>query len=237
MMGKALDDLTLVQVGWWDVAPSTLQGPGASLDSLVAGRNVVLANEHAERVWERLLVTPGWRLLAEDDRGLERAVFAAPDESKPGTWLLVVLNNRGDEWRFSRPMASQAVRPGRAARRQNLALVWPEREFYCAAGESPDLTVSLVNRGSDDWTVGDDELFVVAWLRDSISGDVLPSEKWEAHGRAGRFQDTLRPGSEVQLPVRLLTLRVDELPLGEYTIEAILSSLNLHSEPGRLVIR
>jgi len=231
------DDLTLVQVAWWEVDPSVLEEPGGPLAPLTAHLDVTLVSEHAEQTWSRVLATPGWRLLADDsEKPTQRMAFAAPDTSAPGTWLVVLINKRNGEWQLAQLFESEAVRPGRAARRQHLSLGWPKSEFVCPAGQVPELTATLVNRGPDDWIVGEDHLHVVAWLLDPITREALPSDKWVAHGWVDGSQ-VLRPGEEVDLPVRLLTLRVEELPLGEYGILAMVSSLNLRSEPGRLLIR
>ncbi len=102
------------------------------------------------------------------------------------------------------------------------------------------LRIGLHNGSGKSWPLDPADMLdgypigfqVAAWLLDG-NGRRLPASPH--HYWAGvRENRQIQPGETTELAVQLLTEDVDRLPPGEYGVSAVLTSLDLHSPPGRV---
>jgi len=233
------DDDGLVQLGYVEVDPATLTGPGGGLDPLLAGR--VIDNQPDS--WPEDLPADGWRVIyTRDDRGKGSSVlvevFAAPLPAFDGGFAMVslALGKRDGKLRVGCDPGPVPVSPGRAARRHGLRLEWRKPLVRARAGLPLELTIDLANRSWHRWhNIADDSTIVVGWLLDA-EGNRLRDGDWH-FGYGGRdLLPCLEPEREQELTVRILTPEIQTVPPGTYGLEAMLADLNLRSEPATLLL-
>jgi hypothetical protein len=80
-----------------------------------------------------------------------------------------------------------------------------------------------------------DRLTVFAWVLDQ-DGRRLPSRTSSYWARV-LSPTYLRPGETIEIAADVMTHDTDQLSPGSYGLEAILTSVNLQSAPGRLEVR
>jgi hypothetical protein len=234
------DEESLVQLGYVEVDPATLAGPGGGLDGLLAGS--VVDNEPES--WPEGFPADGWRVIyTKNGRGRGSAglveVFAAPLPEFDGGFAMVslALGRRDGKLRVGCDPGPVPVRPGKASRRQGLRLEWRQPVLRADAGQPLELTVDLVNRSWRRWhNVADDSTVVVGWLLDPEGNRVR--ENGHFHFGVGRREllRCLGPGRHQELSVRILTPEIQTVPLGTYGLEAMLADLNLRSEEATLTL-
>jgi hypothetical protein len=234
------DDDGLVQLGYVEVDPATLAGPGGGLDALVAGR--VVDNEPDR--WPEDFPADGWRVIyTRNGRGSGSRnlveVFAAPLPEFDGGFAMVslALGRRDGKLRVGCDPGPVPVHPGKASRRQGLRLEWPKPVLRTNAGQSLELTVDLVNRSWRRWhNVADDSTVVVGWLLDAEGNRVREN----GHFRFGighrELLRCLEAGRHQELTVRILTPEIQTVPPGTYGLEAMLADLNLRSDEATLTL-
>jgi hypothetical protein len=221
------ENLTGLQIGWVDVDPERLREPGSDLDG-------VLDRLQPADLRFDLDAFPrsGWRQIEDLDRlGIRRHTCAAPHPAEAAGWSLLTAARNEDRWIISGdPCPSVPIR-GRAARRRDLRLRWPEEAIIAPAGSVPQLTIRLHNVGNVLW-VGGDGPRTVAWITD-LAGERLPAAtRYAYRGVAGELR--IEPGESIPCTVALLTEGVQLLPAGDYGLQAILVDLNLKSNRGAL---
>jgi len=227
----------LLHVG---VARKLLDSPGDNLEDLLAGFSPVRREGEFEGFPQE-----GWRIIGETHVGqADMVVLAAPASDDQARWYLISLRRIDGDWLLM-PQGNGPVRvrPGKAARRQGLSLGWADDPVVRLAGAPLDLRVVLRN-GSDQTWIADvaedpanlpDRLTVFAWVLDQ-DGRRLPSRTSSYWARV-LSPTYLRPGETIEIAADVMTHDTDQLSPGSYGLEAILTSVNLQSAPGRLEVR
>jgi hypothetical protein len=236
MMGGVNNDPDqfLVQLGLVEVDPKVLAAEGVSLDNAMTGRRLVDALALAEI--RDQLPAQGWREVRSDDFGVDQGkmlTLAAPHQRVPDTWVLAYLSERDDQWLFSASPEPNSVWPGKAFRRRHLRLTWPRSPIVASAGRVPELAVTVTNTAAELWRgMPGDNHAVVAWIVDAETGERLTPQGWFAYGGADTAELAARESKD--LVAILATYGADELPPGEYGLEAVLLTLDLRSDRGHL---
>jgi hypothetical protein len=182
----------------------------------------------------------GWRIILErpaDELMCRRVELAAPHQDEPEGWAMFGLNEQDGRWQCGGvDLGPTRARPGKATRRRGLQ----EDPIIGIVGEPLFLQVALRNVSEQTWPAGgaaadsyiSDELQVIAWLQ-SADGETLPAQQWFTFASV-RSTDRIEPGETVMLPARIATENVETLPPGDYGLLALLMSLDLRAERGRL---
>jgi hypothetical protein len=232
--GKSDPDRVLVQLGLLEVDPRVLATEGVSLDNAMAGRRLVNALALAEI--RDQLPAQGWREVRSDDFGVDEGkmlTLAAPHHRVPDAWVLASLSERDDQWLFSASPEPNSVWPGKAFRRRHLRLTWPRSPIVASAGRVPELPVTVTNTAAELWRgMPGDIQAPVTWIVDAETGERLTPQGWFAYGGASTAE--LAAGASKDLVAILATHGADELPPGEYGLEAVLLTLDLRSDRGHL---
>src|SRR5579884_705348 len=238
LAGSRTDAIDLVQLGNVQISRATLCGPGAPLFSALA--DFAPIHGAAELAG---LPTNGWRLVStRSPLGPvgRRATFVAPHGEARDRWVMLGLVLRDGSWWVSQVASDPLqVRPGKAARREGLRLVWCKQPIVGVAGEQLRLLIGLRNISDQQWSTGHgedgvepDKLEAIAWLHDS-TGRQLPART--AFVTSGPGPTTLiNPGDTIMLSAQLMTIDPERLPPGNYQLSALLPSLGLESERGSL---
>jgi hypothetical protein len=229
-----------VQLGRVEVSRGVLGESGRDLAELLAAFEPL----DLTRVGGDLSELPGkgWRVLS-DRPGIQgqagrHVSLAAPHAEDAEGWVMLSLALRDGRWLASAHPGPVHARPPKAVRREGLRLLWCEEPVIGIAGEPLCLRVGLRNVSERPWKTYDrvdenftDHLGVVAWLYDT-EGHQLPARDsflFSWHG--GR---TIMSGETVMLLAEVMTTGIEELPPGEYGIRAMLTSVDLRSDPGVL---
>jgi len=224
----------LVELAHWEVGPEVLATDGLTVDELLAAVGFI-DDAELRGAW-RFLPERGWRLIFED---LAARVYAAPEAEPPGTWALVHLELQNGIWRYAATVREVVVRPGRAIRRKDVDLVWPETIVF-TAGTTPKLFASLANTSTRTWRGDSGELLhVVAYLVDLPSGRRLLASRWVGFSPKWDGSEDLvviPPGGSVQLPATLATLWPERISPGLYGIVGHVARLDLSSSTGLVSI-
>jgi hypothetical protein len=228
------DAAQLVQVGEFEMEPAVLEGPGAALEDLIAGRDI----EDWPDEWPADLPRDGWRLVharpPHDDISLN--ILAAPSPGNAGGFALIYLSGRDGRWRFNWDEGPLPVNPGKAARRAGLELAWRSDVLRARAGQPWKLTIDLVNTSWRHWhNLAEDPDNVTGWLRDQTSNRPAASGL-VAHTYVREPLPCLRPHEVIKLPVTILHPDIDALEAGQYTVQATLNSLGLRSGQATLIL-
>ncbi|HUZ20413.1 MAG TPA: hypothetical protein VMU75_07575 [Acidimicrobiales bacterium] len=223
-----------VELAHWEVEPDVLASEGETVDELLVAMGFI--DDAGLRSAWRFLPERGWRLIYED---LAARVYAAPEAEPPGTWSLVHLVVQGGIWSYAATVREVVVRPGRATRRKDVDLVWPETTVF-TAGTTPKLFASLVNTSTRTWRGDSGELLhVVAYLADLPSGRRLLASRWVGFSPKWDGSDDLvviPPGGSARLPATLATLWPERISPGLYGIVGHLARLDLTSSTGLVSI-
>jgi hypothetical protein len=229
----------LVQLGPVEIPAGVLREGGVALSDLVTQFRPL----HFDN---RFLALPrtGWRIVhdrrASAEQPIRQVLLAAPSGRDPNAWVTVGLTQRDGPWSARIDPTPVTARPGKATRRKGLRLTWGEEPMIGLTGRPLSLQVGLLNASSQVWTNGDanadrwgyDDLSVVVWLL-APDGTALPAN--DRFAPAGdRPLIRIGPGEIVMLPARIATTHVQKLPAGDYPLTAVLRSVELESDRGRL---
>jgi hypothetical protein len=228
----------MVQLWHLEVSPDLLGEDGIGLDE------ILLPFEGLDTRLFAGLPQSGWRVLSEREASSgegARVELAAPHQDDLEGWVMAGLRQQDGQWIASIHSGPVLARPGQAARRQNLRLIWQVSPAIAIQGQPVHLKVQVLNVGKRPWSNGSggsqfiaDTLEAMAWISDS-EGTRLPSRR----SLVSAHHDTeivIQPGKAVMPPVQVMTLDSDRLPAGSYHLEAVLTSLNLRSDVGLLQI-
>jgi hypothetical protein len=228
--------LHLVTLGAIDVDPTVLTGDGTTLREAIGPHGV---DDRSTDVAPHLPAT-GWRLVHQIPARPEwggNTSFAAPRGNTPEAgWAVATVSSPlgGGVPILSANPGPVHVHPGRATRRAGLSLTWAQN-LTAPAGSIPRLHVQLSNTTHQVWTnVVGATAHVRGWLLDS-AGHRLETASWFAYG-AGDPLPTLQPGETAQLPVDLAAYDYANVTPGTYPLDAVAVSLDLHAEPGTLLL-
>lgn len=233
-------DEDLIDLDGLEVRQRLLELPGGPLPATWTGLplQVEIGSEFLNG--EASVPDWGWRQLAGTGDGLENdpkwgTVIAAPTGDGTGRWLLMHLSKTDLGWKGWLPWAV-TPRPGQSARRRGLRISWPSSWLDVTTPELLGLTVTLRRDGGGALTWdADDRLDVVGWVKDATTGESLPFDPWQAFSGTG---DQLSAETvSIDLTVIWLTNDVGRLAPGEYQVTATIASLNLETEPCRLLLR
>jgi hypothetical protein len=223
-----------VQIGEYDVPASVLEAPGGPLNELIG-------DEGAATVDTMMGPPPtdGWRIIVGDlnRTGGQSAILAAPWVSASSNgWMVVRFNYRAGKWRAIIELDGRPVRPSRADRRSGLSLDWAKTPMSGRVGSVPELRTVLRNTAGQAWCIDDhDSGLVSAWLL-GPNGERSTSGLSLAIGYPAVRIACLDVGASVELTAYWHTRGIDQLPAGEYFVEAELPSLKLRCPSGVLTL-
>jgi hypothetical protein len=225
----------LVQVGDVEVDPVFLAGPGETLSSLLAGRDI---DGLPGGKCPKGLPADGWRVIrAWPERGaLGRSeVLAAPVDGYRDAFAVITLYERNGKLVASYDANPVAAHPGKAIRRQDLRLQWRDQVLRARARQPLNLTIDLVNTSWRPWhNVADDGQFVMGWLLDPDGNRVRAGPF--SYSRSHQNLPCLRSDELVKLPVHIVIPDAATLPAGSYGLAATLQDLDLRSDRATLIL-
>jgi len=231
-------ELSLVQLGDYEVDPKLLVGPGTDIEGAFSGPARDIDGSPA---FVQGLPALGWRPIAKLDetryRG-RREVIAAPcireahgsavvDHQQPGApaWAVLALEKTHDHrWTF-RENGCHSIQAGRPTRRRNLRLSWPTRASTLPA-DQPHLprTVELTNISDQPWSNdAADRTMIIGSVSDS-QGRPFPDAA-PAFYPNGSLLPTLEPHGSLVLVVNWAKVQATVFPPGQYQYQATLLTL------------
>lgn len=224
------DPLTWVSLGPDDVEPDELALTGEKWDRVVPST----ADNRIDLALMARMPVDGWRELMRPNRRDERhpwRLLAAPNGDG---WALARLSENTDRPELMGDPGPYRVKPGRPSRRYGLELLWSE-EVWCTASELNSQTVTLRNTLGRSWTWDrEDSGYVHAWLLDEAGRRLAPNKF--AYAPHQHLLVDLEPGESVALTVDFGPEAAEAQP-GTYTVQAVLTSLDLWSRTSALVVR
>ena len=224
----------MMQLDEFDVPAAVLAAPGVRLVDLI-GEN------GAASVDDMLGPPPadGWRVVAGDLSApdLHPPALAAPWTNRDATkWMMLGVYRFEGQWRTVVNGTGSVARPGRASRRAGLALDWMESPMVASVGTVPTLGLRLRNVGHSRWRAdGLDYDHVQVWALGPDSERLMVDHRaWGMVGVSVKVLPSLDPGAAVVLTATWQPRSVENLPAGDYRLEAQLLPLELPCSPGVL---
>ncbi len=231
-------ELSLVQLGDYEVDPDLLVGPGTDIEGAFSGpaRDIDGTPAFVEG-----LPASGWRPIAKLDetryRG-RREVIAAPcireahgsavvDDQQPGapTWAVLALEKTHDHRWTIRETGCHSIQAGRPTRRRYLHLSWPTPASTLPTGQSRlPPTVKLTNISDQAWSNdADDRTLIIGSVSDS-HGRPFPDSALRFYASGGLLP-TLEPHGSLVLVVNWAKVQATVFPPGQYQYQATLLTL------------
>ena len=222
------------QLDEFDVPAAVLAAPGVPLVDLIG----VLG---AASVDDMLGPPPadGWRVVAGDLAAphLHPPALAAPWTNRDTpTWMMLGVYRCEGQWRTVVNGTGSVARPGRASRRAGLALDWVESPMVAPVGTVPTLRLRLRNVGHSRWHADglDCDHFQVWALGPDGERLMVDRRAWGMVGFGLKVLPSLDPGAAVVLTATWQPRSVENLPAGDYPLEAQLLPLELPCSAGVL---
>jgi len=214
MADQSGDALKLVALGDFDIDPDGLRGRGSPWAEVLPGD----AGSHVSVDTVAQLPTTGWREIstARSASADGARLFAAPSGAG---WALAYLSPNGV---LSADPGPVSLRPGKATRRQGLALAWTSDVLR--RSDLGGVKVRLTNTASTVWVADpQDDGYVHGWF---LTDGRRHGPDWFAHAvRLGSLRD-LAPGESVDLVVDFGRATPTPVP-GNYAVQAVMTSLDL----------
>ena len=234
-MTDRADDL--IQLDEFDVPAAVLAESGVPL--------VELIGEHGAASVDDMLGPPpvdGWRVISGDlaDPELHLPALAAPWVNRDSsTWMILGLYRLHGQWHTSVSGTGSVPRPGRARRRSGLTLDWVEPTMTASVGTVPRLPLRLRNVSGDRWIAdGKDTDHVQVWALGKDGERLVVDHSAGVHiAVLVELLPSLEPGGAVNLTATWQPRSVEQLPAGDYALDAQLLQLGLHCSPGVLRLR
>lgn len=233
-------ELSLVQLGDYEIDPKLLLGPGTDIEGAFSGpaRDI-----YGSRAFVHGLPALGWRPIAKLDETRyqgRREVIAAPcireahgsvavAHQQPGApaWAVLALEETHDHRWTIRENGCHSIQAGRPTRRRYLHLSWPTPASTLPT-DQPRLppTIELTNISDQPWSNdADDRTLIIGSASDS-HGRPFPDSAPGFYAAGGPLP-TLEPHGSLVLGVNWAKVQATVFPPGQYQYQATLLTLRL----------